>query len=68
MCKGRAFAVREMMMYSAVILSMYDIQPPEGQSWTVPKMETRSATRHPLQPLRVWMKRREIATEGESNP
>lgn len=67
MCKGRAFAVREMMFYSAVILSLYDIQAPEGEGWKVPKTETRAATRHPLQPLRVWVKRRDLQTEDESN-
>lgn len=61
MCKGRAFALRELMLYTAVILSFYEIEAPEGLGWMMPKTEKRAATRHPLKPLTVWVKRREIA-------
>ena len=64
MCKGRAFAVREMMVYPAVILSLFDIVAPEGKGWVLPKTEMHAGTRHPLKPLTVWLQRRQFpATE-----
>lgn len=63
MCKGRAFALRELLMYTAVILTMYEIRPPEGEQWTVPGTVNQAATKHPNQKVRVWIKRRQLPTE-----
>ncbi|KAM4057864.1 cytochrome p450 [Hirsutella rhossiliensis] len=59
MCKGRTFALREMLLYSAIIITFYDMQPPKGQSWEAPKTYKPMATRHPKTPIKVWIKRRE---------
>lgn len=59
MCKGRTFALREMLLYSAIIVSFYDMQPPKGQSWEAPRTYKSVATRHPKTPIKVWIKRRE---------
>ncbi|PHH89960.1 hypothetical protein CDD83_4850 [Cordyceps sp. RAO-2017] len=66
MCKGRAFALREMLLYSAIIISFYDMQPPSGQSWEhAPKTYKTVATRHPKAPIKVWIRRREQPVEGQ---
>ncbi|KAJ6441127.1 Actin cytoskeleton-regulatory complex protein end3 [Purpureocillium lavendulum] len=58
LCKGRAFALREIMLYSAIIVSFYDMEPPHGQGWELPKTYKLTATRHPKTPVKVWIKRR----------
>ncbi|KAG6019948.1 hypothetical protein E4U41_003026 [Claviceps citrina] len=59
MCKGRAFAMRELLLYASFIISFYDMIPPEGQTWEEPVTCKRAASRHPAKPVRVWIKRRE---------
>ena len=63
MCKGRAFALRELLMYSAAIIAMYEIQPPEGKDWSVPKTVKQAATKHPTSKIKVWIKRRKLPQE-----
>lgn len=65
MCKGRAFAMRELLMYSALIITMYDIRPPDGKEWVVPKTVKQAATKHPASKTRVWIKRRKLPQEEE---
>lgn len=60
MCKGRAFALREMLLYSSTIISLYDMMPPEGGSWGEPETYKRAATRYPKNPIKVWIRRRDI--------
>ncbi|KAG5980790.1 hypothetical protein E4U55_003661 [Claviceps digitariae] len=60
MCKGRAFAMRELLLYSSFIISFYDIVPPEGQGWEEPTTCKRAASRHPVKPVRVWIKKRDF--------
>lgn len=66
MCKGRAFALREMLLYSAIIISFYDMQPPNGQSWEEPKTYKLAATRHPKKDVKVWIKRRVLPKSTET--
>jgi hypothetical protein len=64
MCKGRAYAFRELMLYSAVIISMYEIQPAGGKGeWPTFKTVKQAATKHPAGKCRVWIKRRELPME-----
>jgi hypothetical protein len=63
MCKGRAFALRELLMFTAAILTMYDIEPANGGKWTRPKTVKQAATKHPAKPVRVWIKRRALPVE-----
>ena len=65
MCKGRAFALRELLMYSALIITMYEIRPPDGKEWVIPKTVKQAATKHPRSKTRVWIKRRKQPQEGE---
>ncbi|KAJ3473038.1 hypothetical protein NLG97_g10554 [Lecanicillium saksenae] len=60
MCKGRAFATREMLVYPAVLLSLYEFVAPEGKGWVMPKTEKRAATRHPRTPMTVWIRRKKF--------
>lgn len=64
MCKGQALAMREMLLYTAVIVSLYDMQPPRGQSWEAPRTVRRAATRRPAAPIKVWISRRELPPGG----
>ncbi|POR35532.1 Uncharacterized protein TPAR_04236 [Tolypocladium paradoxum] len=69
MCKGRAFAQRQMLLYSAIIATFYDMQPPNGQSWEEPKTYKLAATRHPKKDIKVWIRRRVLPkmTETRAN-
>ncbi|EFY92536.1 cytochrome P450 [Metarhizium acridum CQMa 102] len=60
MCKGRAIALREMLFYAAMVLSFYDMVPPEGKSWEEPELSKRAVTKHPVKPIKVWIKRRDV--------
>ncbi|KHO02108.1 cytochrome P450 [Metarhizium album ARSEF 1941] len=60
MCKGRAIALREMLFYTAMIVSFYDMVPPEGQRWEEPGLSKRAVTKHPTKPIKVWIKRRDV--------
>ena len=62
-CKGKEVAQREMLAYTAVILSLYDITSPKGKPWKKTKLRKSSGTRYPKRPLRVWIKRRELSRE-----
>lgn len=65
MCKGRQFALREILLYTAAIITFYDMQPPKGGSWGEPQTRKLVANRHPKKPLKVWVKRRGQVAEGE---
>ncbi|KAH6605776.1 cytochrome p450, partial [Trichoderma cornu-damae] len=52
MCKGRQFALREMLLYTAAIISFYDMQPPKGGSWSVPQTRKLVANKHPKRPFK----------------
>lgn len=66
MCKGRQFALREMLLYTAAIITFYDMQPPKGGPWPVPRTRKLVANKHPKKPLKVWIKRRKLPAEGEA--
>ncbi|RFU78993.1 cytochrome p450 [Trichoderma arundinaceum] len=67
MCKGRQFALREMLLYTAAIITFYDMQPPKGSSWSVPQTRQLVANKHPKKPFKVWIKRRELPAQGGDN-
>ena len=64
MCKGRAFALREMLLYTAVIISFYDMEPAQGRAWEAPQTYRLAATRHPKTPIRVRIRRRPQPARG----
>lgn len=63
MCKGRNFAIRELIMFTAAILTMYDIRAPEGQELKVPGTIKQAAAKVPKTKTPVWIKRRELPME-----
>jgi cytochrome P450 len=63
MCKGRAFAARELIVFTAAILSMYDVQPVAGQKWGNRKSVKATSTKHPAKPVKAWIRRREVRQE-----
>ncbi|OAQ98352.1 hypothetical protein LLEC1_04971 [Akanthomyces lecanii] len=54
------FTLREMMIYPAVMLSLYEFLAPEGKGWALPQIEKRAATRHPRRPMAVWVRRKKV--------
>lgn len=58
MCKGRQFALREILLYTAAVITFYDMQAPKGGSWSEPQTRKLVANRHPKKSLKVWIKRR----------
>lgn len=58
MCKGRQYAVREILLFSAAIIAVYDIQPVGGGEWKMPKSRRTTGTKQPVQETRVWIKTR----------
>ncbi|KAG5929819.1 hypothetical protein E4U53_002356 [Claviceps sorghi] len=64
MCKGRALAMRELLLYASFVISFYDIVPPQGQSWDEPTTCKRAVSRHPIKPVRVWIKKRDFESKS----
>lgn len=64
MCKGRQFAVREILLFSAAIIAVYDIEPIGGGEWKLPKQKKTAGTKHPASSTRVWIKSRPLESEG----
>lgn len=56
--QGREFAIREIVLFSAAIIAMYDIQPVGGAPWKLPKQTTTVGAKCPLTSTRVWVKSR----------
>lgn len=50
-----------MMLYTALIITMYDIQPAGGKtSWPALNSRQRAITRHPVGQCKVRIKKREL--------
>lgn len=60
MCKGRQFALKETMLFTAAIISMWDIEPKGGNSWKMPKHRRATGVHSTDDITRVWVKRREL--------
>jgi hypothetical protein len=61
MCKGRAIALREVLFYTAMILTFYDMVPPEGEKWEEPELRKHAFSKHATKPIKVWIKKRTIS-------
>lgn len=56
---GKDFAIREVVLFTAAIIAMYDIQPMHGGPWKLPKRITTTGAKHPVPySTRVWIKSR----------
>jgi len=68
MCKGRAFAFKECMMFSAAIVALWDIVPAGGTStWRLPKHKKATGVYTTRDDTRVWVKRRQLPTPGDGS-
>lgn len=60
MCKGRAFAFKEIMLFSAAIISMWEIDPVDGGEWKMPRHRKATAVYGTDDSTRVWIKQRKL--------
>ena len=51
-------------MYTAMILSVWNMEMPEGKSWGDIKMRRTAGGREPVKPLKVWIRRRKLPAAG----
>lgn len=58
-CKGRAFAEKEMVLFVAGILVLWDLEMPDGGEIQIPEMGLAGASRSPKKDVRVRLRRRE---------
>ena len=59
-CKGRTFAEKEMLLFVAGILVLWDLEMPDGGAVRIPEMGLAGASRSPKEDVRVRLRRREI--------
>lgn len=64
MCKGRAFALKEIMAFTAAIVAVWDIEPQGGEQWKMPKPKQTLGVNGTSDDMRVWLKRRQLPQEG----
>lgn len=64
MCKGRAFAFKESMIFSAAIISMWDVEPRGRGDWKMPRHRKATGVFGTDDDTRVWLTRRKVASSG----
>ncbi|KAF2474314.1 cytochrome P450 [Lindgomyces ingoldianus] len=57
-CKGRYFAEKEVLIFAASLLVMWDLGPTVGEEIVIPKMGLAGASRGPVEDIRVRLTRR----------
>lgn len=60
MCNDSLLAKRKVLMYTAVLVSAYDVEPAKGESWGMPVIVTSAVSKQPFWPGKVWIKRRKL--------
>ncbi|KAK5001256.1 hypothetical protein LTR66_000033 [Elasticomyces elasticus] len=64
MCKGRAFAQRECLMFTAAIVAMWDVEPARGrEQWEMPRPKKATGVYATKDDVRVRISRRKLPTE-----
>lgn len=63
MCKGRAFAQKEVLVFTAAIISFWDIEPAGGGPWKMPRHKKATGTFTTSDSTNVWIKRRVLPEE-----
>ena len=58
MCKGRAFAQKEALIFAAAFISMWDMEPTGGGPWKMPRQKSATAVYATKDDVRVWVSRR----------
>jgi len=60
MCKGRQYAAKELLLFTAVIITFWDIEAAGGGPWKMPRSLRAAGTNGVKEDVRVWMKRRQF--------
>lgn len=60
MCKGRAFAFKECMMFAAAIITLWEIEPVNGGQWKMPSHKKATGVYATSDSTRVWIKKRQL--------
>lgn len=60
MCKGRAFALKETMAFTAAIIALWDFEPRGGGEWKMPRHKKATGVYSTSDDTRVWIKRRKL--------
>ncbi|KAK3673650.1 hypothetical protein LTR78_006555 [Recurvomyces mirabilis] len=63
MCKGRAFAFKQAMLFPAAMIAMWDIEPAGGGDWKMPRHRKATGVYNSNDDTRVWVKRRSLPSE-----
>ncbi|KAI5458601.1 cytochrome P450 [Mariannaea sp. PMI_226] len=50
--------MRNVLLFTSVIISLYDVQPPDGGEWSLPWISKGPVSSSLVRPLRVWISRR----------
>ena len=61
MCKGRAFAAKEILLFTAAVITFWDIEPAGGGPWKMPRPYKATGANGAKDDVRVWIRRREIS-------
>lgn len=59
--KPEPLQLREVLLYTATLISLYDVEPPKGQHWKIPGTTRSGAGQRPSRPVKVWIRRRNLA-------
>lgn len=64
MCKGRAFAFKECMVFAAAIVAVWDLEPAGRGPWKIPRHRTATGVFGAKDDVRVWISRRKLPVAG----
>lgn len=64
MCEDGQFAFKEILLFTAAIIAVYDIQPIGGGEWEFPKYKKTAGTKYPTSSTRVWIRSRPTAAKS----
>ncbi|SMR57129.1 unnamed protein product [Zymoseptoria tritici ST99CH_1E4] len=62
MCKGRAFALKESLLFAAAIISMWEFEPADGKKWKIPGHRKATSVYGTNDSTRVLVRRRQFPT------
>lgn len=65
MCKGRAFAFRECIMFTAATIAIWDMEPAGSGEWKMPKHVKTVGVYNASDDTRVRIMRRQLPRAGE---
>lgn len=64
MCKGRAFAQKEALVFTAAFISMWDMEPVGGGAWKLPRFKPATGVYTTNDDIRVSVSRRKGLPEA----